>query len=450
MKGKRLYLLITSLDKTEHRQLINLCKNTKDKRIELLTRLLLKRISSEKIFLNILDEVQLSFNNNELESDKKLRRYVDYSCKQIESVLLFNELENNKFVRTKNLAKIFDKKNQDELTKYYNDSTINIAKESSINSGIEVHYDIKMRWLARNQFKQDIIDLKNTLHAKKIIINEHYHEEMTSYYNVLSGLFLDNPKDILVKNQIPKYDTIKSLQKSTSDEFNKLLYGIALARFNFFNKNKLFQSIELLLKDNARSNLSSDNKDKISRSILFLKNTAGLYYGQPINKMIDDAKYIFNIMINYQYYDSISFFFLVFFHLIDEDFYQADILLKKYSTAFFKGKKNEYYLFLQAFKNFQLGFFDNALTELPQLAYSSSQYLAIWSRLLEIKIHQILKNDLLLNSLINRANRYVLNNKEKNILSEPCLYVLKNIENKKNIIKNNNSLFKFYELILAK
>jgi hypothetical protein len=76
--------------------------------------------------------------------------------------------------------------------------------------------------------------------------------------------------------------------------------------------------------------------------------------------------------------------------------------------------------------------------------------LAIWSRLLEIKIHQILKNDLLLNSLINRANRYVLNNKEKNILSEPCLYVLKNIENKKNIIKNNNSLFKFYELILAK
>jgi hypothetical protein len=204
------------------------------------------------------------------------------------------------------------------------------------------------------------------------------------------------------------------------------------------------------LKDNARSNLSSDNKDKISRSILFLKNTAGLYYGQPINKMIDDAKYIFNIMINYQYYDSISFFFLVFFHLIDEDFYQADILLKKYSTAFFKGKKNEYYLFLQAFKNFQLGFFDNALTELPQLAYSSSQYLAIWSRLLEIKIHQILKNDLLLNSLINRANRYVLNNKEKNILSEPCLYVLKNIENKKNIIKNNNSLFKFYELILAK
>jgi hypothetical protein len=128
-------------------------------------------------------------------------------------------------------------------------------------------------------------------------------------------------------------------------------------KFNvaFFNKNKLFQSIEMLLKDNARSNMSSDNKDKISRSILFLKNTAGLYYGHPIKNMIDDAKYIFN----------------------------------KYATVFFKGKKNEYYLFLQAFKNFQLGFFDIALNELPQLAYSSSQYLAIWSRLIEIKIHQI-------------------------------------------------------------
>ena len=43
-------------------------------------------------------------------TDKKLRRVVDYSCKQIESILLYNEFENDHFIRTKNLAKIFDKK----------------------------------------------------------------------------------------------------------------------------------------------------------------------------------------------------------------------------------------------------------------------------------------------------------------------------------------------------
>lgn len=71
MKGKRLYQLINELSRTEHRQLVNACKLSSDKRATALGELLRKRNLTEKGFEKWLLVLVQSWNINQEKEQEK-------------------------------------------------------------------------------------------------------------------------------------------------------------------------------------------------------------------------------------------------------------------------------------------------------------------------------------------------------------------------------------------
>ena len=213
MKGKRLYQLVQELDKTEHRQLVNACKLSADKRSLALVDLLRKRNLTEKSFDSWLSQLVTSWNiRSQTELDKKQRRWVDFACKEVEKLVIKNRLENNQ-IYNHELSRIFDSRNHEDLTVYYNKKAIEEATQKRDYNTLVAEYDISLRWLGRNQSNPNVAKISKLLMLRKEATELHYHENMSYFYSVSSALYIDNPGDVSYKRIVPAPSEFKTLKK---------------------------------------------------------------------------------------------------------------------------------------------------------------------------------------------------------------------------------------------
>jgi hypothetical protein len=242
MKGFRLYQLLTELNKTEHRQLVHQCKVSSDKRSVALNDLLRKRNITEKGLNSWLNNLATEWPaKNDLEREKKKRRWIDFACKEIEDLLLKNHFQSNP-IRHSKLSEIFDARNQEFLTDYYNNIAI---KNSIIDKDYDtlIHeYDTKLRWLGRNQTEKNIELIGKILLDRKSITDTRNDETMSYFYTVSSALYVDNPSPKWYTAIQPTKNEFHTLYKKAKDDFSGIMYQLAEARFNFYNQKKL-QSI---------------------------------------------------------------------------------------------------------------------------------------------------------------------------------------------------------------
>ena len=450
MKGKRLYQLINELNKTEHRQLVNHCNLSSDKRAIALGELLRIRNLTETGFEKWLLLLVKSWNiQQSIEQEKKQRRWVDFACKEIEQLLLKNHFAESD-ARHYQLANLFDKRNHEELTTYYNEQSLQTASDEKNLNSILNGYDIQLRWLSRNQTKANIAQIGSLLVKRKQATELSYHEAMSYFYSVSSALYIDNPNAEAYKKIMPDEQQLLALRNDTSDEYSQILYLLAQTRFSFYQQPLFEQHLKETFIAIHNGKLNEGDKHRLERSCLYLRITGGLYYGFDLKKMIKHAEDMLVIMLRYKIYDSVGFFFLLFFVLVDNNLSKYDALLKKHKSAFFNNENTDYPLFLESLRIYLKEGSDKALGNLQKTCYSKSLYVAAWSKLLEIKIHAERNDDRFVKVLTTKAKRFIKTNSDHRLIAEPVLHVLNAFDQKKDdkIKKNNHTLFAYYAMFL--
>jgi hypothetical protein len=182
---------------------------------------------NEKSFTRQLESTNSFFAKSyKGDSDKHLRRWIDFASKEVESLII-----KNKFAQPANrlgeLAKTFDLQNREELAKYYSEQAVTTAKQTGdLNTLIDI-YDIQLRWLGRNQTRQNIKQIGQLLYKRKQATEHAYHKAMSYFHTVCSSLYMDNPDDPIYNHMAPDKFGFVQLRNSTDDDYSSLLYSLS-------------------------------------------------------------------------------------------------------------------------------------------------------------------------------------------------------------------------------
>ena len=92
---------------------------------------------------------------------------------------------------------------------------------------------------------------------------------------------------------------------------------------------------------------------------------------------------------------------------------------------------------------------EKALLVLNLLSYTSSHYVALWSKLIVLKIHSDLGNERLTKKLIDRANRYLKNNFGKIFTRDASILIIEGYSrlSTDKMSTNTNQKFYFFDLL---
>jgi hypothetical protein len=448
MRGKRLFNLLSELNKTEHRQLLNQCKISTDKRAQDLYELLQKRSHTESVFEKHLSQIAIEAKENIKDGvEKIISRWIDFACKEVESLFLKNKLQ-IKEVRNEELSRIFYARENKELSQYYNHFVMEHSKKEKKHSLLIRHYNMEYNWLVGNPTKKNIEKMQNLLLLKIESIENFNLEALSITFISLSSTYIDEPTSISEsKLNDYKIDLTYYLSKTKNEYLLGLLYN-ADCRFSFFNINEFKVKLSNLAKLIDSLNDQNPKHYATKRYYHFIYSLGGIYYGFPIDNIQKHSEKMFKLVKKEMGKDdTISMFFMLFTTILQKDFEKYDKLLETYESKCFQTENQYYIFFLNGLKAYLNKNYKKAIENLLEITYSNHKYMAIWGKLLEIRIHKDLGDHKIVDMLKDRAIRFLKTNQSQLFYYNPsmkCLELLDAPESE----KRNEHLFDFYKLIL--
>lgn len=452
MKGKRLYELITSLSKSERRQLNYKCSSSNDKRHDYLKRCL--DVDSIDDFQKQLQKIKSKFSHlNSKKQNESLNRIIYFSRQEIENVKMLHYLNENGKERNRVLAEISYSEEQYGLFDYYSDK---IKKDNNNQPDLvtdlrRISWEINLR--LRIQTKEDYKKLKNLLIRKSSVLDDLYHVELGQYYYLLSSICMDN--SLLfdeLKANFPSNEKINRIIKDVRSSSIAGIFKVSEARFNFYNLDQLQKQIAEAEELFRKGEGDEDDKDKgkrLLRVTIFLKMLMGMQYGLPLESLREWSQEGFELQEKFNIHETMVYFFHLMFVILDEDYEEYNRISEARNSRYFNNQNRFYIHFLKGLTLHMEGKPNEALDFLKDLRHNDSHYIAMWSRLLEIRIHYDLENFDLLESLLAKMKRYLDNNSHKQFMWDSCFRVYKffkqairNIEKPKPIEDNHFKLFK--------
>jgi len=418
MKGKRLFDLITSLSKSEKRQLIYKCSTSNDKRHTYLKRCL--DVDSIEGFQKQLKKIKGNFSHlNAKKQDESLNRVIYFSRQEIEDVKMLHYLNENTKERNRVLAEISYAEEQYGLFDYYSDK---IKKDSNNRPDLvtdlrRISWEINLR--LRIQTKEDYKKLKELLIRKSNVLDDLYHIELANYYYLLSGICMDNSQlfDEL-KSNFPSNEKIDRIIQDVSSNTIAGIFKVSEARFNFYNLDELQRQIaeaEELFK-----RADGVDGEKLLRVTIFLKMLMGMHYGLPLNNLREWSHEGFELQEKFDIHETITYFYHLMFMVLDKDYEEFDRISEARNSRYFNNQNRFYIDFLKGLFLFMKQQPSEALDYLKELSHNDSHYIALMSRLLEIRIHYDLENFDLLESLLSKTKRLLDNNSDKQFMWNSC------------------------------
>jgi hypothetical protein len=448
MIGKRLFLLLKNLERGERLQLHHICLRSTDKRFIVFKEMLDLKIDSEEIFESNLEKTA-SFFEAYPDSEKAQRRFIDFACKEIENLLLVNYLKKNNSENDFLLSRIFNERNSQQLFSYYNEKAQDSAEKNDNPWILSELSDQKIKWLSRGQMKDDMISLRILLNEKYQFDNLKYYQNLSQYFSTISALYLD---DNSAFNNAYLHNILSELNELTQKSpnlFLKAQFLLASARFNFGDKQKL----DNLLNDaeNIISDLINNETqfERLKRSIFYIRILSGINYGESLQKLIGFSNEVLRINRKYSYKDSVSYFLNTMFLLLNNDTEMALKQRQNFDEIYFDESNKSYSYFLDALFYFLNKNYESALEILNILSYAKSDYVAIWSKLMVIKIHSNLANHRLIKNLLIRVYKYTKEHHSKNFTQKVSIEILNSYKKKSDVypISHKNKLFDLFELL---
>lgn len=407
MKGKRLYELVSNLNKSELHKLHRICSQSADKR-HLVLKELLNHKNEEEAFYRHLDAAQLSGHLEQVEQDKAVRRFIDFSIKEIEDMLLLRLVRENNSLREAALSEMFFHKNNFSLFQWYATKATGQAQRIHDYSIENKIITLSLRLKGKHQTKTDFDDIYGLIKRKITISELQHYDNITSSYNLLSSVVMD---DIRLKPEITAAlpaaaEMAQLIERAPMPQYAIHLY-LVQARLSFGEKDKFYhylQQAEVLLPEIDGSQLDFL---RAKRNIFMLKLTVGLHYGQSLDSLIPIAEEVVELNTRLGFSDTIGWFFLLFLKTMkgEPDIVREQLAEKK--SIFFSAENIFYRDFLESLLHYQEGELDDALEVLQRTVYSSSYYVSMWSKVLECCIHFQLGNKKLVFSLLERIRQYI-------------------------------------------
>ena len=413
MKGKRLFHLIETLDASEGKTIINICKQSKDKRHKYLHDILSKRPYEDFDKLNTKIESCFLKNGRLTPTiDKSIRRFIDFACKEIEYVKVNKRLQMDELPKNMILVQEFLGSSNGYLLDYYLDKAFTESKKREDIISQSICLDNFITSFAKIQTDKATQQIKRLAEQKVNFIRELYHRNQSEYYNIVSNMYIDDSS--FIENAIlPSIETFQNLIEETKDSVYSVVYELSLARLHFSNEEIFKRHIDNCENRVASVLIKSDEKQKWTRRILFTKVSAGFHFGWPILTLTATVKKTLDLNESYKYYDDATLFYYLLLLVLQGKSDQVNKLINGSKLKYFKNDNNEMLTLIKSLVAFMEEDYKTLKLNLNNLTSGDNFYINIWSRLLEILYWLKKQDDDFALNLIGRTERYLNNNKNK-------------------------------------
>jgi len=426
MKGKKLYHLLSSLNRKERKQLYHQMTLSGDKRYDYLKKLLEANILEATQLSELMEEVlqEELKGKSTAEQDKVVRRLMSFLCKVIEDLLLANYLANNPENRNRLLTEISQQKQTETLQKIYLEKTLKLADKESNNSLKNLCLDWQINLYGQQQKDKNLKIISELLKDKEKHINYLYHEQLSFFYRLLSIMCLDDIR--LIEKNKPTYQKLEHLAAESSNPFYAAEYKITKARFAFFEAdfNTHIEEAEVFVQ---QVDLEQSQVQSLLRRIYFLKMGIGFQQGKPLEELLLFAKKVVEIGWTFKYKDSFSFFYYQLFLVLTNPQEKVNQETQKYGHFFYTKETLFYRDFITGFQLLKAATetdsLHKALHIFSQLTHSPNYYISLWSKLLELKIHYELAHIFLCKSLLERIKTFLNKNKHRPFTYEASRFI---------------------------
>ena len=449
MKGKSLYDQLVDLNKAERHQIINVCKKSGDKRHACLYQLLKSNFQEKSAFEKELEDISESlFQGDAYEQDKVLRRFIDFSSKEIENQKIKNFLDKNPKERNFILTEVYKKPSTEVLFEKYNQKTQVLSEKvedvwtqkACVDKNILLKYNTKK--------KKDFNELKKLLLFKNKLTHSVYHQNLAEVYELYSKLFFDdtNVREEMGQLELSEED-ISSLILLAGKSPQAIEYKIAQLRMRFFEDDNLLKDLTEL--NNLFDEVDADPKiiKRLMAKKLLLTTRYKFSKGVEENDKESTETVKLNEAINFK--NDTGVFYYLLYKLFNNPQIDINNEIKKLNLKYFKSDTLYLLEFVFAAQELLNKNYSGAIKWLNNLSYAPNYYISMWSRLMEIKAHYEKDNISFCENLFNRAVRQYQNNTSRKFTQESNAYILAYYAEKlnvkiptiiKNKTKNNNCL----------
>jgi hypothetical protein len=432
MKGKKLFSLIKGLSKPERHQVLNSCKRSGDKRHKALYDFLKGSYNEESRFEESLNKISnFLFDSkegrkklNEKEKDKNLRRFIDFSVKELENLKMQNLLKEDQLLRNYLMSIIYSNSPSTDLFTEYSKKTLQEAKKSKdlyiTSKALEM--EIQVKYLS--QTEKNLSRVSEAAAERVQVINDLYHHSLSSTFNVLSSCALDDKKAMAnLESFVDEYE-INQIIDLGGQRFEVIEYKIAEMRMVFENPER-FRALNSEAEEMINSfNLLEKNKLSIQRRLMYLQGLFVFHQGSDLKEYLLIEEELMKINFKLYYPDSFAFFYYLLGLAINNQEEKIEEVIKGYGELFIREETSYMFEFIQAYRSLFNGDLSKAIKRLNLLSYAPNYYIASWSRLLELKAHYLKGNAKFCENLIQRMVRFEQKNPTRVFTKNANLFIL--------------------------
>ncbi len=416
MKGRRLYSFLNFLSKTERRQLLHKCKTSGDKRHACLHVLLNSIPAEEKQLEGVLSFILSDQLHEKLpqEKDKTIRRFIDFCIKELEDLKLLNYLRDHGKSRMELLMRISQEGSQAKLFSFYLSKTQKLAEKEKDLTLQSACMDFAIDLAGRQQREKNRKLVSSLLEKKKDLLEIDNYQQVSHFYRLLSNLHLD---DVHLLEELGGLESILEQLEALIQESKSTYYTAELiitqARFSFFKREAFLKYMERATEFIRTNDFVVSDLKALKRRMDFLAMVVGFHQGKNLDDLCRLGENILEKNLSLGFRDSISFFYLGMFYLLNDKKLAYQELIKK-NQDFFIAKETLFYTdFLNGLHCVLEGKYVDASEIFSKLSYAPNYYISIWSKLFELIVHYKLGNESLCKSFRDRIKQTLLKNSSK-------------------------------------
>jgi hypothetical protein len=440
MVGIKLLHLYRELNLTHLNELRLRCAEQSDKRFKILESLLEKKVDDPEELIACLKLLIDKQWPKSIEFETKFRRLSLFICEQFELVIIDELLKGNSVLKNTLVAKAIEKKGNLALIKHYYEKLYKAANKSEDAGLKSLSLSGKMRMSYASQNENDLAEALNRNEELLEVLKEDYKAKIVDYYYHCSNIYLEQ-NSLLTDKRDRLHEEVIGYLKQMENPIHKASLYLSLVKFNY-NNDKLSVFLEKANKEMKQVKSPNHEFYDLERKIRFLELRLHFFSGKDLEYLIELTDNVVEHFDGYSIINNNVLFYRILFTILNGDFVKANMILQE-SKIYFQGDSKIHRQFLQALLYEREDDIKKAKQLLNQIMYTDNYLVAIFSRLLFIKILSKREMSALLKTTIESTQRLIDNNKSNLLGKEGHEYVLNKFRTqvkKSSNLKNNSAV----------
>jgi hypothetical protein len=421
MVGIKLLHLYRELSLSQKNEIRIRCSNKTDKRFLILFQLLnFKCENSEDLIPELKRLIDKQWPGSK-DNEQKFRRLSLFISEQFEIILIEHFLSENSALKNSLIVRSIEQKGNLSLIKHYYEKLYKEASEKN-HTGLKIqglHGKIRMNYAS--QVESELNEALRANEELLTILNEDYQKRMVDYFYQCSNIYLEQNHLLIHKKEKLNGDILNYLSILENPILRASLF-LSLAKLNYDNEmlSQLLESAKDELK--KADNLDREYED-ILRKIKFLELRLNFFSGKNLDFLLSLSEKVVDSFDKYSIINNNLLFYRLLFLILNSEYDKVDEFLNE-KSLFFQGESKIHKLFLQALYFERIGETKKSTKILNEIMYSENYLVAVFSRLLFLKILISKEKSSLLSSSIESAKRVISKNKNNQLGQKGHLFAL--------------------------